>query len=271
MALVKNRAGLAACLTPALAGCLLLAAPAGAQSPVPSAPAPSASDPAPAPTLPPNSPVHVDIGAGTYVPLSIGAEANVELPYRILVRGSIGWMPPAYSDTIINVLGDFGVFDAFEQTLVQAALQNSVVARLSAGWRPFPKLGLEFLAGYTLITLGGSLTGADVVDAYLTSKGSADRMTPLTNRSVPLSATLQSFDATVDWRFLLWDDRIVLRASLAYIQCFASSTGVTATPARPVEQNAIDKVNADIQGYLNPYFTTYVKAPLLGVTAAYRF
>ncbi len=265
--MVKPRVRLAAGFATVVVGGAWVTSPADAQSPPPAASAPSPTSSSPGP----DSPVRVDVGAGTYVPLSIAAEASVELPYRILIRGSLGWMPAAYSDTVINVLGDFSVLDTFEQTLIQAALQNALVARLGAGWRPFPKLGLEFLVGYTLITLGGSLTGADVVDAYLTSKGSADRVTPLTNRGIPLSATLQNFDATVDWRFLLMDDHLVLRASLAYIQCFASSTGVTATPARPAEQNALDRVNADIQGFLNPYFTTYVKAPLLGVTAAYRF
>jgi hypothetical protein len=271
---MKAVLGRGAPVAPVLAGVLGITLQARAQnaaSPGPPAPASSVSATPDAASPSSDSPVHVDVGAGTYVPLAIDAEANVELPYRILVRGAVGWMPSAYSDAIIDVLGDFGVFDSFEQTLVQATLQNSLVARLSAGWRPFPRLGLELLVGYTLLTLGGSVTGSDVVDAYLASRGSSDRSTPLTNRSVPLSATLQNLDATVDWRFLTWDDRIVLRASVGYIQCFASSTSVTATAARPIEQTALNKVNADLQGYLNPYFTTYVKAPLLGVTAAYRF
>jgi len=55
------------------------------------------------------------------------------------------------------------------------------------------------------------------------------------------------------------------------LQCFASSTSVTATPVRPAEQNALNKLNADLQGFLNPYFTEYVKAPIIGMTASYRF
>jgi len=33
----------------------------------------------------------------------------------------------------------------------------------------------------------------------------------------------------------------------------------------------MNKLNADLEGFLNPYFTEYVKAPVVGLTAAYRF
>jgi hypothetical protein len=217
------------------------------------------------------SPVRLDLGAGTYFPLSFTAEATAELPYRILLQGDVGWMPAVYSNTIIDVLNTFGAINTFEQDLLKAALQNSLVARLSAGWRPFPSLGLEVLAGYTLVALGGSVTGADVVDSYLQANGSSDQIPADSRRSVPISSTLHSFHATVGWRLLLLDDRLALRASIGYLQCFASSTSVNATPARPAEQAALDRINSEIQGFLNPYYTTYVKIPVVGVTASYRF
>jgi len=228
------------------------AVPAATASPAPQ----SAAAPVAPATPPPSVPIatassfHVDVGAGTYVPLSIGAEATAELPYRVLVQA----------------------INSFEQNLIEAAIQTSLVVRLSAGWRPFSKLGLEALVGYTLLTAGGSVSGADIVDSYLQSTGSTDKFSGNASQAgIPLSATLHSVHVTVDWRFLLWNDRIVLRPSLAYLQCFASSTSVTATPARPAGQAVLNKLNADLQGYLNPYFTEYVKAPLIGLTASYRF
>jgi hypothetical protein len=250
------------------------AVPAATASPAPQ----SAAAPVAPATPPPSVPIatassfHVDVGAGTYVPLSIGAEATAELPYRVLVQASVGWMPSPYSNTIVGLLGDFGAINSFEQNLIEAAIQTSLVVRLSAGWRPFSKLGLEALVGYTLLTAGGSVSGADIVDSYLQSTGSTDKFSGNASQAgIPLSATLHSVHVTVDWRFLLWNDRIVLRPSLAYLQCFASSTSVTATPARPAGQAVLNKLNADLQGYLNPYFTEYVKAPLIGLTASYRF
>jgi hypothetical protein len=46
---------------------------------------------------------------------------------------------------------------------------------------------------------------------------------------------------------------------------------VTATPARAVAQETLNKLNADLQAYMNPFFTQYVKIPVVGVYAAYRF
>jgi hypothetical protein len=233
-------------------------------------PAPPIAVSAPPPATP-ATPVLFDLGVGTYFPLDIGAEATVELPYRILVQADIGWMPSPYSSTIVGVLGDFGALSSFEQNLITAAIQNSFVGRVSLGWRPFEKLGLEVFAGYTILAVGGSVTGADVIDAFLESKGSNDRFTGMANQSVPLSATLHNVQATVDWRFLLFHDKIVLRASLGYLQCVASSVGITATPSRPAGQAAVNKLSSDVEGFLNPYFTEYVKAPIVGLTAAYRF
>ena len=252
----------------------LLASPAYADgaSPATSAPPPSTAISPPAATPPPPASVVFDLGAGTYFPLMVGAEGTLELPYRILVQADLGWLPGPYANTIIDVLGDFGVIDSFEQSLLKAAIQNSFAARLSAGWRPFPKLGLEVLGGYSILTAGGSVTNADVVDSYLESKGSSDRFTGSASAAgIPLRATLQSFHASVDYRFLLLEDKLVLRASLGYLQCFASSTSVTATPARAVAQETLNKLNADLQAYMNPFFTQYVKIPVVGVYAAYRF
>ena len=63
----------------------------------------------------------------------------------------------------------------------------------------------------------------------------------------------------------------MLRASLGYLQCFASTTSVSGSAPRPAGQAALTKLNSDLEGFLNPYFTEYVKAPLIGLNAAYRF
>lgn len=212
-----------------------------------------------------------DLGAGTYFPLALAAEGTIELPYRILLQADAGWMPSPYSNTVVDLLDVFGVIDSFEEVLIKTAIQSSFVGRVSAGWRPFPALGLEVLGGYTLLTAGGGISGADVVDAYLQSKGSSDQVPSDSNRGVPLHTTLQSFHVAAGWRWPLLDDKLVLRASLGYLQCFASSTSVGLTPARPADQAVVSHIDGELQGFLNPYFVTYVKVPVLGLTAAYRF
>ena len=127
------------------------------------------------------------------------------------------------------------------------------------------------LAGYTILTAGGSVSGTDVIDSFLQTSGSSDRYTAISSEGIPLRATLHNFHATVDWRFLLWSDKLVLRASVGYPQCFAASTTVTGTATRPIQAQIAAKLNSELAADLNPYFTEYVKAPLLGVSAAYRF
>jgi hypothetical protein len=218
-----------------------------------------------------DSPVQVDVGAGTYFPTSFTAEATVELPYRILLQGDLGWMPSPYSNTIVNFMGAIGVLSSFEESLLKLAVQNSLVGRVSAGWRPFPALGFEALFGYTIITIGGGVSGSDVLQAYLQSKGSTDTVPAGSGQEVPLNATLHNFQATLGWRFLLFHDHLVVFPSLSYLQCVASSTGVSLSPARAAGQMAVSKINSDIQGYLNPYFTEYVKIPVVGLIVSYRF
>ena len=252
------------------------ATPPAASTAVPSVP-PAAPIAGPDPTMaasatdPPARSVLFDLGAGTYFPLMVGAEATVELPHRILVQASAGWMPSPYSNTTIDLLGDFGALTSSEQTLIKDAIQNAFAGRLSLGWRPFAKLGLEALAGYTILTAGGSVSGTDVIDSFLQTSGSSDRYTAISSEGIPLRATLHNFHATVDWRFLLWSDKLVLRASVGYLQCFAASTTVTGTATRPIQAQIAAKLNSELAADLNPYFTEYVKAPLLGVSAAYRF
>lgn len=233
------------------------------------------ADPLPPPEPPaqatPAPSVTFNLGAGTYLPLALAAEGTLELPYRILLQADVGWMPSPYSHTIVDLLDAFGAINTFEEALLKTAIQSSFVGRVSAGWRPFPSLGLEVLGGYTVLTAGGGVNGADVVDAYLQSKGSTNQVPNDSNRGIPLSATLHSFHATVDWRWLLLGDKLVLRASLGYLECFASSTSVGLTPARPGDQAVVSRIDSELQGFLNPYFVTYVKVPILGLTAGYRF
>ncbi len=230
------------------------------------------ADDGPPPSSPQSRfPILVDLGVGTYFPLSFTTEATVEFPLRILVQADIGWMPKPYSDTIVGLLGDFGVLSSVEEQLLKSAIQNSFVGRFSVGWRPFPSLGLEVLGGYTLVTAGGSTSAAQVIDAFLGSRGSKDQLPAVASTTIPLSTMMNAFHVSIGYRFLLLRDHLVLRASLSYLQCFSSSTGVDATPAFSNQQALVSRVNADIQGYLNPYFTQYVKIPVVGLTAAYRF
>jgi hypothetical protein len=215
--------------------------------------------------------VSFDLGFGTEAPISVGGVATLEVPGRILFQLGLGFMPKGYGNAIDGFLTSVGAYDQTISNLVRNAFTNSFVLRASAGWRPFPGHGLEILAGYTLMTLGGSTTAADVINAVLAESGSAQRVQSAMNVDLPLSATLHNVHASLGWRWLLADDHVVVRASVSYIQCVASNVGVSLSNVGGQAAAMEGPVNTALNGFLSPYFTTYAKAPTLGLSAAYRF
>lgn len=234
------------------------------------APGPARDAPSPAPASR-ESDFHLDLGFGTEAPISVGGVVTAEVPGRILLQLGLGFMPHGYSNAIDGFLTSVGAYDQTISNLVRNSLGNSFVLRASAGWRPFSGHGLEILGGYTLMTLGGSTTAADVINAVLAESGSPQRVSSSMNADIPLAATLHNVHVSLGWRWLLADDHLVVRASVSYIQCLASNVGVNLSNVGGQAAAMEGQVNQALNGFLSPYFTTYAKAPTLGLSAAYRF
>jgi hypothetical protein len=207
----------------------------------------------------------VDVGAGTAFPLDVGGEIRLEVPHRILISVGAGWMPKPYADSIDDTLRTFGAYDSDVSTLIRAALKNSFVLQPSIGWRPLPRRGLEILAGYTLVTLGGSLSGRQAIEA-VTGRTFPDDA----GAQIPLRSTLHNVHLEVDWRFLI-HEHLVVRVGIELVHCFASSSSIDVTSRLPRGQDAIAQINSAVDQYLNGIYTTYVYSPVLAVSAAYRF
>ena len=212
-------------------------------------------------------PVQVDVGLATEFPISIGAYIGAELPGRILLQVGAGIMPGAYTSAVNGVLTSVGAYDGTVASFIQNSITNSVVLRASAGWRPFTDHGFEMLGGYTLMTLGGTTTEGDVINAVLTEAHASERVPAGSGATIPLSATLHNVHATVGWRWVVASDHLVIRASLSYLQCLAATVGVTL----PAQGQVMTAVNQQLNALVAPYFTSYVKTPLIGLSAAYRF
>ena len=60
----------------------------------------------------------------------------------------------------------------------------------------------------------------------------------------------------------------MIRASISYLQCLAANLGVTLPQTSTTMQTT---VNQDLNNLVAPYFTSYIKTPLIGLSAAYRF
>jgi hypothetical protein len=212
--------------------------------------------------------VHFDLGFGTELPISVGGVGTLELPGRLLLQLGLGFMPHGYANAIDGILTSVGAYDQTVSQLIRGSLGSSFVLKASGGWRPFEGHGLEILGGYTLITMGGATTTADIINAGLAESGSSQRVGTSMSQDIPLAATLHNVHVTVGWRWLMADDHFVVRASLSYVQCLASSMSV----GLPAAQQSMEApVNQALNAAVGPYLTTYVKAPTLGLSAAYRF
>ena len=238
--------------------------PQPALSPAPRGPDRDAVD---APASGPRA-FQLDVGISTEFPLALGGFLGAELPGRLLLQVGAGVMPGAYSGAVNSLLTGVGAYDSTVAGFIQNALSNSFVLRASAGWRPFADHGLELLGGYTLVTLGGTTTEGDVVNAVLAEAGSSQRVTAGSGATIPLSATMHNVHATIGWRWLMAGDHLVVRASLSYLQCLAANVGVSLPSQGQAMETA---VNQQLNAYVSPYLTSYVKAPLAGLSAAYRF
>lgn len=238
--------------------------------PVALAPAPGSDRDAPNAAPRAGSGFALDVGFGTEMPISVGGLVTAEVPGRVLFQLGLGVMPKGYVSAIDGFLTSVGAYDQSISQLVRGSLGNSFVLKASAGWRPFSDHGFEMLGGYTLMTLGGSVTAGDAINAVLGDAGASIRVPPGMNAEIPLAATLHNVHVTLGWRWLLADDHLVIRANVSYIQTVASNVGVSLAnmgPAAPYES----QVNTALNETTSPFFKTYAKAPTLGLSAAYRF
>lgn len=268
--------------------CLLVTSTA-ALAQAPEAPGTLASEPPPSSTggiifepLPPpkdvvekplpkqDSGLHLDLGAATDYPISMGGLATMEVPGRLLFSLGLGFMPQPYASSIDALLVAVHAYDNSVSQLVREALSSSFVLRASGGWRPLRDHGLELYGGYTLITLGGSANPVDVVNTVLAESGSPDRISgSYPNASVAL--TLHNVHATIGWRWLLANDHLVVRAALSYMQCLAASANVSLPTVSGASPQMTEGVSQALGAFIAPYLTTYGKAPVASLSASYRF
>lgn len=206
--------------------------------------------------------IRFDLTAGTVVPLHVGIQGVLELPYRIQLAGEVGWMPAGYLDLVNAVCTGFGWYDATTASLISAALGNALVMRAAVGWRPFPSEGFEVRAGYTAALLGGGLSGAEAIESV------TGRDVRSAGTEIPLQATAHGFQIALSWAFFI--ERLVLvRFELSYVQIFYTHAWIALDPSRG--SAAVGAASQALDVYLNDTLTTYVKTPTLSVFVGYRF
>lgn len=212
-----------------------------------------------------SDPPYFDLAAATYVPLSIGAQASLELPARLLAQLDVGWMPGMYGSAINGLVQELGAYDGTIGDFVDGALDGAFVLRLSGGWRPFPDAGFEIVGGYSYISVSGSASPSELsalvgggYERSLAAAGITD--------DISLHSDLHNFHVALGWRWVAFE-HLVIRANVGYLQTVGSSASVQ-VPGNP-ELEAL--ANPIVDETLNDIYTSYVKLPVLGLSGGYRF
>lgn len=211
------------------------------------------------------SPPFFDVALSTQVPLSIGVMASLELPARLLLQLEAGWMPPGYGAAINGLVKSFAGYDDEIGNLIDQSFDDAVVVRAAGGWRPFPSAGFEIFGGYTFVGLQGSVAPEDVA-SVVGGEFATQVAGQLLTEDVGISSKLHNVHVGLGWRWVAFD-HLVIRANLAYMQTLASSTSIE-TPENPAAGAIANPIANEVLG---DAYETYVKMPVFGLSAGYRF
>ncbi|MFP2909150.1 hypothetical protein ACLESD_29730 [Pyxidicoccus sp. 3LFB2] len=215
---------------------------------------------------PPEPPPHLAIGVGTDFPLDVAAFARFEGPGRLRLTTSLGWMPRAYSDTLNTTLVELGAYDELTGELLSASLNNALVWRTHVGWRPFPRSGFFFSGGYTLVTLGGDLTGAEAISA-----ATGREVPPSIAEALDVSAasTLHQASAELGWRWSV-GGRFGIEAVLGGFYTFSTSTQLTLESGNARFREELEPLLVAGEDYLDDTLGTYAHAGYVGLRFDYE-
>jgi hypothetical protein len=205
------------------------------------------------------------VGLETVLPVHVGVRAEVEWPHRLRTGTSVGWLPSAYVDTINGVVVGLGGYEDTTAALVQAAIKNSLVWRIDAGWRPLTRAGLHLDAGYQLVALGGSLSGSEVVEAA-TGREAPKKTEPLTFET---RATLHMIAVDVGYEWTV-AEHLWIRTTVGGAFTLDAPTALQPAfflPPRFLEPIEVYADTAATQ--LSGYMTRYVHTPTLGITVGW--
>lgn len=206
----------------------------------------------------------VEIGAGTAVPLAVGVEATAHVTSRFALDVGIGILPSPYVDVINAAVVAFDGYDENTAELIAAALDDAIVAHVAVAYRP-GRVPLTFHAGYTIAALGGGLGAASAIEAATGQDVRAD-----VGNEIPMQSTVHFVRLGAAWRFDV-HDRIVLRASLEYLHAVASASSIDAERRTTSGREGVDRASAALDAYLDDVYTSYVRAPVIGISGRYTW
>ena len=203
----------------------------------------------------------------TDLPLQAGGRIDVSTPSGLLLHSSLGGMPEDYIDMINSAVVSVGGYNAETAVVVAAALKDSLVWRVHAGWLPDPEGAFYCSLGYTLITLGGGVSGEDLLT--IASDEKPDAVSAAHVYSV--DSTLHLLDLEVGWRWVFLDT-YTLRVGAGFSGTVAASTKVTPkfAPIGETAEKAKTFTNA-VEIFLDSTYEGNVFTPTLSAGFGVRF
>jgi hypothetical protein len=203
-----------------------------------------------------------ELAAGVVLPVLVGAQATLDMPHRLLAQLELGFLPSPFVDLAKVAAGTHAHDDA---ALVRAALGNSLVLRLGAGWRPLPRAGLEITGGYTLATLGGGVAPASLVEGVAgVQLGRPDEAGGL-----PIHSTLHGLYAGASWRFDLGECWLA-RVGVSFEHVLSSRSGIDLLPAAPEAAAALRRAGTALDRHLNLLYRRRAAVPALTLMFGYK-
>ena len=191
------------------------------------------------------------------------------MPYGIRASTSVGYLPGLYVDLINAIVVAAGGYNDETADVISNAISNSLVWRLHVGWRPFRNYGFYFEVGYTLVTMGGDVSGEDLI---VVATGASPPENPsASSRDYDVGSTLHMIDVEVGWELVFWEHFIV-RVAIGVAATVGAQTDIeplfTPHPLATAGVNALCEYGSN---YLNDIYTSYVFPPVVSVSAGYRF
>ena len=207
---------------------------------------------------------HLAGGVGTTFPTDIGGRLDLEIPGRLLVSSSVGYLPHAYFSLINDTVQSFGAYDEDTAALIDAITQGGWVWRSHLGWRPFKKAGFFFQLGYGHVELSGNLDDTDALADAVNEPRIAGA-----DVSAHAKAVLHQLDGQIGWRWVI-AHRLFIRAALGGFWTFSSSTTMTTQSSAASRPTALVLARSG-EAYLDRTFKSYAHSPTASLSVGYQF
>ncbi len=211
---------------------------------------------------------HLGLEGVTDFPLDVGGQVTLELPYRFRLSASVGGMPSGYVEVWNALAVVAGGYDDATAELVRSSLEDSLVVRVHAGWRPLEAEGFYFELGYGLAALGGGVSTGALVEAVTGDPLPASAAIH-GGHGFSVDSELHMLDIEAGWLFQLgggW----TLRAAIGWALTLEARSRIR-PQFDPLLPTVIDDFTAEAEDRLERAFLSWVHPPTFTLGLGYLF